>query len=236
VYARDRQVVHELERASKSVLYAAKAQVLKWARTCVRSRANPRGIEQEVIELFRGITLQWVTRRLRKNGPLWQRAVTWYRIRAEQWVSLLLLAESFCVRPTQDAESEQLHFLDLPGGLLRKKITLRAPPSEGFHCYVSAHNAGAAEIAHDELRPLFHATTPLRIAYSPAQLPILKAARLRDDAYPGAAVFLLYLDGRTWTSRGAARLEAEVMAALRSGLPIMCELAPSQTRWTLCVC
>lgn len=168
------QLMSELDEIGRpwgkgpSLFEQVKAQVLAWAeRGCLAVRGE---FDPDFLTWYREqFDIKELKRFLGKTRRLWKHAVKWHRIRAYQQVSLLQLSESLVVRPHHLEHTGR--FLECPGGPLDSKFLLKAPPSsDGFHCYVSPHNAGAVEFVHDELRTIFDGRTPLQIAYSPGHL------------------------------------------------------------------
>lgn len=250
------QLCLELDKSEKMAFVQAKEQVEKWAAASFTAAED-----LPLLQWFRDkFNVKWVKWKFGRGRHLWKSAVPWHRVAAYQQLTLLELAESVVERPMIHDVPVTGHFLDCPKGPLDEKILLKAPPDDGFHCYVSPYNAGAVEFAHDELRPKFDPKTPLAISYSPKQLwdhiynleqersvatprtprrssfvgrhstgqggfvgddQMTAAAYRNKEAYPGATVFLLYLDGRTWESSRSAQLEAEVKAALMDKMPIL---------------
>uniref|UniRef100_A0A7S2NAQ7 TIR domain-containing protein n=1 Tax=Haptolina brevifila TaxID=156173 RepID=A0A7S2NAQ7_9EUKA len=178
-------------RSHNSTFQAAKDQVLRWAKQGCLEHRKP--FAPELLEWFsEHFDIKELKRQMAKARRLWKHAVRWHRIRAYQQVSLLQLAESIVKRPEEGLEQGS-RFLECPGGPLDAKIFLRAPPTiDGFHCYVSPHNAGAVEFAHDELRTICDSRTPLQIAYSPRHLRDWREQSMRewrdpwDEAEPEA--------------------------------------------------
>ena len=86
-------------------------------------------------------------------------AISWYRGKAFQQISLLQIAEHFIVEIANDPPL-------IPGGPLNEKVKLPTElPADGFHVYVSPNNAGALDFVYQVCRAM---PCPRRVSRRPA--------------------------------------------------------------------